>query len=119
MFEAVDRLFALGLTWPAVTRKSPWPGHDDLAVNGKTFAYLPARDGPFRFIFKLPYTGSEVLDRPDSELPGYGLGRAGWVTIRPSADAMPSFEQLCEWMEESYRAQAPRRLVKMLDAEGE
>ena len=47
---------------------------------------------------------------------GYGLGRSGWVTFTPGPDEMPPLEQFREWVEESYRAQAPRRLVKELDA---
>jgi hypothetical protein len=29
---------------------------------------------------------------------------------------MPTLDQLKDWIDESYRAQAPRRLVKELDA---
>ena len=49
---------------------------------------------------------------------GYGLGKSGWVSFSPSDEAIPSLDQLKEWVEESYRAQAPKRLVKELDARG-
>ena len=34
----------------------------------------------------------------------------------PTSSEIPAIEQLREWIEESYRAQAPKRLVKELDA---
>ena len=46
--EAVLReLRAFGLGYPGAHGKAPWPGHDDLAVNDKTFAYLSAEGEPF------------------------------------------------------------------------
>ena len=45
------------LSFPGAHGKAPWPDHDDLAVNDKTFAYLPARRrGAFQLSVKLPYT---------------------------------------------------------------
>ena len=46
---------------------------------------------------------------------GYGLGKSGWVTVPVSGVAI---ETLCEWVEESYRIVAPKRLVAELDARG-
>jgi len=109
-------LRAFGLSLPGAHRKAPWPEHDDLAVNDKTFAYLPAAGRPFSISCKLPYTGYEALQLPFAEPTGYGLGKSGWVTFSPPEDQLPPLEQLKAWVEESYRAQAPRRLVKELDA---
>jgi predicted DNA-binding protein (MmcQ/YjbR family) len=114
--EIAKALRTFGLAFPGAHSKSPWPGHDDLAVNDKTFAYLPADGEPFSLSVKLPYTGEVALDLPFAKPTGYGLGKAGWVTFTPAADAMPPIEQMKEWIDESYRAQAPRKLVKELDA---
>ena len=38
----LKELRAFGLSYPGAHTKSPWPGHLDLAVNDKTFAYLSA-----------------------------------------------------------------------------
>jgi hypothetical protein len=47
--EAVRRkLKEFGLAYPDAHGKSPWPGHDDLAVRNKTFAYLRAAGEPAR-----------------------------------------------------------------------
>ena len=109
-------LRAWGLTLPGAHSKSPWPDHDDLAVKDKTFAYLPNAGGDFTLSVKLPYTGSAVLDLPYAAPTGYGLGKSGWVSLSPSEQEIPPLDQLKEWVEESYRAQAPRKLVKELDA---
>lgn len=108
-------LRAWGLTLPGAHSKAPWEGHDDLAVNDKTFAYL-SNDDAFRLGCKLPYTGEVALDLPFAEPMGYGLGKWGWVSFKPAEAELPPLDQLKEWVEESYRAQAPRKLVKELDA---
>lgn len=109
-------LRAWGLSLPGAHSKSPWPEHDDLAVKDKTFAFLPARGRPFSLSCKLPYTGYEALQLPYAQPTGYGLGKSGWVSFTPEEGEIPDIEQLKEWVEESYRAQAPRKLVKELDA---
>lgn len=112
----VEELRGWGLTLPGAHRKSPWPEHDDLAVKDKTFAYLPAKGRPFSRSCKLPYTGYEALQLPYAEPTAYGLGKSGWVSFNPPEDEIPGIDQLRDWIEESYRAQAPRKLVKELDA---
>ena len=120
MPDAADRLLeelrAWGLTLPGAHRKSPWPDHDDLAVKDKTFAYLPTKGQPFSLSVKLPYTGYEALQLPFAKPTAYGLGKSGWVSFSPTAEDVPELSQLKAWVEESYRAQAPRKLVKELDA---
>jgi predicted DNA-binding protein (MmcQ/YjbR family) len=112
--EAIEALRAWGLTLPGAHSKAPWEGHDDLAVNDRTFAYLSTGDA-FSLGVKLPYTSEVALERPYAEPMGYGLGKWGWVSFRPGEGKVPPLEQLKEWVEESYRAQAPRRLVRELD----
>ena len=120
MSDSGDRMLAelraWGLTYPGAHSKSPWPGHDDLAVNDKTFAYLAAAGEPFSLSCKLRFTSEVALELPFAQPTGYGLGKSGWVTFTPGEKDMPSLEQMKEWIDESYRAQAPRRLVRELDA---
>jgi len=113
--KLVEELRAWGLGLPGAHRKSPWPDHDDLAVKDKTFAYLPARGQPFSLSVKLPYTGYEALQLPFAAPTGYGLGKSGWVSFNPGEDEIPDLAQLKEWVEESYRAQAPKTLARELD----
>lgn len=103
-----------GLSYPGAEPKSPWPGHDDLAVKGKTFAYLSLPGEPFRVSLKLPFTGAEVLKSTFAKPLEYGLGKSGWVTLTPRPEDMPSIAQLKSWLDESYRAQAPKKLAAQI-----
>jgi predicted DNA-binding protein (MmcQ/YjbR family) len=113
----LKELRAFGLSYPGVGTKSPWPGHDDLAVNGKTFAYLSLEGEPFSISLKLPYTGDEARKLPFATPTAYGLGKSGWVTFSPAPSQMPSIEQFKSWLDESYRAQAPKKLVVQIKHE--
>jgi predicted DNA-binding protein (MmcQ/YjbR family) len=110
----LKELRAFGLTYPGAETKSPWPGHDDLAVNGKTFAYLSLEGEPFSISLKLPYTGEEARKLRFATPTGYGLGKSGWVTFEPTPSQMPSIRQLKSWLDESYRAQAPKKLAALV-----
>jgi predicted DNA-binding protein (MmcQ/YjbR family) len=110
----LKELRAFGLTYPGVEVKSPWPGHADLAVNGKTFAYLSLEGEPFGISLKLPYTGEEARKLRFATPTGYGLGKSGWVTFEPTPSEIPSIRQLKSWLDESYRAQAPKKLAALV-----
>ncbi len=119
MSRASDRVLlalrAFGIALPGAHYKSPWPGHKDLAVNDKTFCYLSLEGEPLSLSCKLPHSGEAVLSLPHTSPTAYGLGKSGWVSARFPDDALPPIEVLKQWIEESYRAQAPKRLVKQLD----
>ncbi len=115
--DAVLRqLRAYGLALPGAHTKSPWPGHLDLAVNDKTFAYLPPDGEPFSISVKLPRSAPIALMLPDTKPAPYGLGKSGWVSAEFADGKLPPLEVLKAWIDESYRAQAPKKLLKQLDA---
>ena len=103
------------MAYPGTHSKAPWPGHDDLAVRDKTYAYLPVEGDPFSLSVKLPYTGEVALDLPYAKPTAYGLGKSGWVSFNPPDEELPPIDQLKDWIDESYRAQAPKKLVRELD----
>jgi predicted DNA-binding protein (MmcQ/YjbR family) len=112
---ALKKLRAFGLAYPGAHTKSPWPGHLDLAVNDKTFAYLSIEGEPFGISCKLPQSSQVALMLPFTSPTPYGLGKSGWVSAKLApGDAVP-VELFMEWIDESYRAQAPKKLVKELD----
>jgi predicted DNA-binding protein (MmcQ/YjbR family) len=112
--QALVELRTFGLAYPGAHTKSPWPGHLDLAVNDKTFAYLSIEGDPFSIGCKLPQSGALALMLPFASPTGYGLGKSGWVTAKPSVDEAIPVELFKTWIDESYRAQAPKRLVASL-----
>ena len=105
-------------TYPGTTLKSPWPGHLDLAVNDKTFAYLSVEGEPFSISCKLPQSCEVALMLPFCKPTAYGLGKSGWVSAQFPDGKTPSIEMLKEWIDESYRAQAPKKFVKELEGGG-
>ena len=67
---------------------------------------------------KLPLSGRVALTFPFASPTGYGLGKSGWVSARfGDADDIP-LRMLEEWIDESFRAVAPKKVVARLDAAG-
>jgi hypothetical protein len=113
---AVSELQTFGLAYPEAHTRSPWPGHLDLAVKNKTFAFLSSPGEPFRISCKLPFSNVAALSLPFVEPTGHGLGKSGWVSAQFADDQAPPLEMLKSWIDESYRAIAPKKLVAQLDA---
>ena len=103
------RLRERALAFPGAWEDHPW-GDTAIKVGKKMFAVL----GETTMTLKLPESGDAALSVPGAAPTGYGLGKAGWVTL-PTDAAMPPFEVWCDWLEESYRAVAPKRLAAELD----
>jgi predicted DNA-binding protein (MmcQ/YjbR family) len=116
--KALQELREFGLKYPGAHTKSPWPGHLDLAVNDKTFAYLSVEGDPFSISCKLPETSDQALMLPNTSPTAYGLGKSGWVTATFETGELPPVDILKAWLDESYRAQAPKKLVKQLGEQG-
>ncbi|WP_330261401.1 MmcQ/YjbR family DNA-binding protein [Streptomyces sp. NBC_00539] len=113
------REFALGL--PEAVEEFPWgPGDCVVKVNKKIFVFLGNTDGPqppgLSVKLKDEALHGHAMTFPGAEPTGYGLGRAGWVTLSLGGTGAPPAEVLCEWVEESYRTVALKRHIKELDA---
>ena len=112
---ALRALRAFGLAYPGAHTKSPWPGHADLAVDDKTFAYLSVEGEPLAISCKLPRSSALALMLPGATPTAYGLGKSGWVSVT-FTDADVPMAMLQAWIDESYRAQASKKRVAALDA---
>ena len=113
---AAERIRALLLALPGAWEDHPW-GESVAKVGKKVFAFLgmPEEGGSLSLSVKLPESAEEALSMPFAEPTGYGLGRAGWVSSRFAPGDQPPVDILCDWIEESYRAIAPKKLVAELD----
>ncbi|MEU5339844.1 MmcQ/YjbR family DNA-binding protein [Streptomyces sp. NPDC020766] len=111
------REFALGL--PGAAEEFPW-GESVAKVNKRVFVFLGVGDGsyPLGVTVKLKdeVAHAHALSSPGAEPAGYGLGKAGWVRVPLEEKGAPAAELLCDWVEESYRTIAPKRLIAELDA---
>src|SRR5262245_49324674 len=110
--EEVLRQFAL--KFPEATEDHPWE-HIAIKVKGKTFVFLSGPEDQFNVTCKLPSSGRMALALPFASPTGYGLGKSGWVTAEFKAGDKVPLDRMAEWIEESYRAGAPKKLVAQLD----
>ena len=111
--ETALRKFALG--FPDAREEFPW-GDRVVKVGKKVFVFMgTTEDGGFGLSVKLPATGPMALLLPFASPTGYGLGKSGWVTASFGPEATIPLDRMAEWIEESYRAVAPKKLVAAWD----
>lgn len=108
-----DAVVEHALSLPGAWEDHPW-GETVAKVGKKVFVFLgmPDTEEPGMSV-KLTESHDHALSLPGAAPTGYGLGRAGWVSL-PLASA--DTELLCEWIDESFRNVAGKRLVAQLDA---
>jgi predicted DNA-binding protein (MmcQ/YjbR family) len=106
-------LRSLALEYPEATEDHPW-GETAIKVRGKVFLFLHTEHDDVGFSVKLPHSAELALTFTGAEPTGYGLGKSGWVSVRVKpGDPVPT-EHFEAWLDESYRAVAPKKLVKEL-----
>ncbi|HVR44694.1 MAG TPA: MmcQ/YjbR family DNA-binding protein [Thermoanaerobaculia bacterium] len=110
-----DALERHALTYPETRVDHPW-GETAVKVREKAFLFLGKRKKKISFSLKLPSSREFALDFPFAEPTHYGLGRHGWVTVSiEKGDELP-LDVLKKWIDESFRAVAPKSLVRELDS---
>ena len=104
-------LLAFALALPEAWEDHPW-GESVAKVGKKVFVFFGVSEGDDAGMsVKLPASQPLALAQPGVSSTGYGLGKAGWVTVRFGEANLPA-ETLREWIDESYRAVAPKRVQK-------
>lgn len=111
--EAEAALRDLALAYPEAYEEFPW-GHRAIKVKGKAFVFIASEDGTLSLSAKLPLSSVAALVLPFAEPTGYGLGKSGWVTARFGPGDEVPVDLLQSWLDESYRAIAPKKLAARL-----
>ncbi|HUP61595.1 MAG TPA: MmcQ/YjbR family DNA-binding protein [Thermoanaerobaculia bacterium] len=103
------------MTFPEAHEDFPW-GHRAIKVKGKAFVFLGGEknEKELSLSLKLPQSRDMAVDLPFAEPTGYGLGKSGWVSASFTNASKVPMDLLRAWIEESYRAIAPKKLVKLL-----
>lgn len=110
-----ERLRKAALAYPEAYEETPW-GERVAKVKGKIFLFAgTGKNGALSLSVKLPTSARAALDFPFASPTAYGLGKSGWVSARFEPGAQVPEGLLLEWLDESYRALAPKKLVKLLD----
>lgn len=104
----------LALSYPDVVEEFPW-GDCAFKIRKKAFLFMGSEPPAVTFSVKLPHTGELALGLSFTEPTGYGLGKHGWVTARVGPDEDVSLDMIASWLDESYRAIAPKKLVAQLN----
>jgi predicted DNA-binding protein (MmcQ/YjbR family) len=107
-------LAKIALAYPDATEDHPW-GERAFKIKGKVFLFLSRHNGGLNCTVKLPHSNTYALTQPFAKPTGYGLGKSGWVSNRFEAAGDVPVDLLEEWIDESFRAVAPKRMVAKLD----
>jgi predicted DNA-binding protein (MmcQ/YjbR family) len=113
--DLARKLRDAALAYPGATEEFPW-GERVIKVKGKVFVFLGKGEGELGLSVKLPQTAAMALALPFCEPTGYGLGKAGWVSASFTRAKDVPLDVLLAWLDESYRAVAPKTMVKELEA---
>jgi predicted DNA-binding protein (MmcQ/YjbR family) len=108
-----DQLKAFALAYPEAWEDHPW-GETVIKVRAKIFLFLHLDGEGLRLSVKLTRSREFALEYPFTSPTGYGLGRSGWVTASFAPRQAPPLDVLQAWIEESYRAIAPKKLSAAL-----
>jgi predicted DNA-binding protein (MmcQ/YjbR family) len=98
---------------PEAHEDFPW-GHRAVKVKGKAFIFMAMEEATLSLSVKLPRSGDFALMQDFASPTGYGLGKSGWVTAAFGPGKKVPLDLLKEWIVESYRAIAPKKLSCLL-----
>lgn len=107
------KLLEFALSLPEAIEDHPW-GETVAKVRKKVFVFFGGDPTRNRITVKLVESHGHALSIEGAEPTGYGLGKAGWVTVPVDVDDV-DLGLLCDWVEESYRIVAPKRLLAQID----
>jgi predicted DNA-binding protein (MmcQ/YjbR family) len=117
--QAESALRRHALTYPEANEEFPW-GHSAIKVKGKAFVFMSVVEGVLSLSVKLPLSGRVALTFPFASATGYGLGKSGWVTARFGPEDDIPLDMLEQWIDESFRAIAPKKVAaKLGQADGD
>lgn len=107
------KLRAAALAYPTTVEDFPW-GDRAFKVGGKkVFLFLSdAEGGGWSCAMKLPFRNEEALKVKGATPTPYNLGKSGWVSFQFSAKQKVPRAQMLDWLDESWRAVAPKKLAQ-------
>lgn len=108
--KAFENVRKFALSYPETREDHPW-GESAIKVKSKTFVFMGLTDGKLGLSVKLPRSREFALDYPFTKPTGYGLGQSGWVSASFAGKDSPPLDVLRAWVDESFRAIAPKKLV--------
>jgi predicted DNA-binding protein (MmcQ/YjbR family) len=104
-------LCAAAPQYPGTVERRPKDYHAFKVGDRNTFLFIiPREDGGFACSLKLPYRAEEALKLKLAAPMEYGMAAHGWVTLNFAAKAKAPLMALLDWLDESWRVAAPKKL---------
>jgi predicted DNA-binding protein (MmcQ/YjbR family) len=119
--QAETDLIAFAAGFPQAWEDHPWE-HTVFKVGKKVFVFFggaAGSPGELSMTVKLPVSFEMALTLPYVTPAGHGLGKAGWANVRQADGNEIDLDTLKGWIVQSYRAVAPKKLVKLLELEAQ
>jgi predicted DNA-binding protein (MmcQ/YjbR family) len=116
--RGLDEIRAAAAKYPEAEKAFLFGDHEVFRVRKKVFIWLgDNEDGGTHISVKLKDTHHAALSLPFAEPAAYGMAKWGWIAANfPKGRDLP-IALILEWLEESYRHTAPKKLLKLLDGE--
>ncbi|HYV44736.1 MAG TPA: MmcQ/YjbR family DNA-binding protein [Myxococcaceae bacterium] len=92
--------------------------HQVVRVKDKVFLWIGDDDGGCSFGIRLPHSQDAATALPFVEPMAYGMAKWGWVGASFKKGQDVPMKMVLEWVDESYRKVAPKKLVAQLDGGG-
>jgi predicted DNA-binding protein (MmcQ/YjbR family) len=116
--QAEAQLIAFAATFPQAWEDYPWD-HTVMKVGKKVFVFFggaASAPGELSLTVKLPISYEMALTLPFMSPAGHGLWKGGWARLLQHDGDDIDLETIRGWIVQSYRAVAPKKLVKHYDA---
>ena len=112
--QILEKLRVFALRYPETHEDHPW-GENVFKVKGKIFVIANVTKEGLHVTVKLPHSREFALEcHPFTKPTGYGLGKSGWITAEFGTKDKPPLDILEAWIDESFRAIAPKKLAATL-----
>ncbi len=111
-------LIDFAMTYPGAWKDFPWE-HTVVKVGKKIFVFFggdASAPDTLSVTVKLPISAEMALTLPYVEKAGHGLWKAGWVRVGQRDGDDFDIDTIRGWIDQSYRAVAPKKLIKELAA---
>ena len=116
--QAEAQLIAFAATFPQAWEDYPWD-HTVMKVGKKVFVFFggaASAPGELSLTVKLPISYEMALTLPFMSPAGHGLWKGGWARLQQHDGDDIDLETIRGWIVQSYRAVAPKKLVRLYDA---
>jgi predicted DNA-binding protein (MmcQ/YjbR family) len=115
---AYEQVKQKALGFPGAERAVLLGDHEVVRIKDKVFLWLGEEDGGCYFGVRLPQSQDAAMALPFVEPMGYGMAKWGWVGARFKKGQDVPVPMVFEWLEESYRKVAPKKLAAQLGGGG-